>query len=114
MLLFHSWAEGPKLNVLIRDKISFVGVAHLGVAHLTRGGRSCSMALYHSTLQSVAVCCSGLLSHKKEGGIRNSFQINTYMNLLQCVVALLVCYFVPQSVAERKRWWTQVKVFFLC
>jgi len=28
-------------NVLIRDKISFVGVAHL-----TRGGRSCSWALY--------------------------------------------------------------------
>ena len=33
--------KGPKLNVLIRDKISFVGVTHL-----TRGGRSCSWALY--------------------------------------------------------------------
>jgi len=30
----------PELNVPIRDKISFVGVAHL-----TRGGRSCSWAL---------------------------------------------------------------------
>ena len=35
-------SKGPKLNVLIRDKISFVGVAHL-----THGGRSCSWALYH-------------------------------------------------------------------
>jgi len=34
-------SKGPKLNVVIRDKISFVGVAHL-----TRGGRSCSWALY--------------------------------------------------------------------
>jgi len=33
--------KGPELNVLIGDKISFVGVAHL-----TRGGRSCSWALY--------------------------------------------------------------------
>ena len=33
--------KGPKLNVLIRDKISFVGVAHL-----TRSGGSCSWALY--------------------------------------------------------------------
>ena len=33
--------KGPKLNVLIRDKISFVGGAHL-----TRGGRSCLWALY--------------------------------------------------------------------
>jgi len=31
------------IDVLIRDKISFVGVAHL-----TRGGRSCSWALYRS------------------------------------------------------------------
>jgi len=35
--------KGAKLNVLICDKISFVGVAHL-----TRGGRSCSWALYRS------------------------------------------------------------------
>jgi len=33
-----------KLNVLIRDKISFVGVVHL-----TRGGRSCLWALYRCT-----------------------------------------------------------------
>ena len=33
--------KGPKLNVLICDKIVFVGVAHL-----TRGGRSCSWAPY--------------------------------------------------------------------
>jgi len=33
--------NGPKINVLVRDKISFVGVAYL-----TRGGRSCSWALY--------------------------------------------------------------------
>jgi len=32
--------KGPKLNVLICDKILFVGVAHL-----THGGRSCSWAL---------------------------------------------------------------------
>jgi len=32
---------GEKLDVLIRDKISFVGVAHL----TARGGRSCSWAL---------------------------------------------------------------------
>ena len=36
--------KGPKRNVLIRDKISFVGVAHL-----TRGGRSCLWALYRFT-----------------------------------------------------------------
>ena len=35
--------KGPKLNVLIRDKILFVGVALL-----TCGGRSCSWALYRS------------------------------------------------------------------
>ena len=35
--------KGPKLNVLIRDKILFVGIAHL-----TRASRSCSWALYHS------------------------------------------------------------------
>ena len=35
--------EGPELNVLIRDKISFVGVAHLMC-----GGRSCSWVLYRS------------------------------------------------------------------
>ena len=33
--------KGPKLNVLIRDKISFVSIAHL-----TSGGRSCWWALY--------------------------------------------------------------------
>ena len=33
--------KGSELNVLIRQKISFVGVAHL-----TRGDRSCSWALY--------------------------------------------------------------------
>ena len=33
--------NGSKLNVLMRDKISFVGVAHL-----THGGRSCSWAFY--------------------------------------------------------------------
>jgi len=64
-------------------------------------------------LQRVAVCCSGSRSHKKEGEIRNSFQINTYMNLLQCVVALSVCCFVSQSVAKRKRWWTQVMFCFV-
>jgi len=37
--------QGPKLNVLIRDKIYFVGIAQL-----TRGGRSCSWALYHFPL----------------------------------------------------------------
>ena len=35
--------KGPKLNVLIGDKISFVGAAHL-----TRGSRSCSWAFYRS------------------------------------------------------------------
>jgi len=35
--------KGPKQNILIRDKISFVGVSHL-----TRGDRSCSWALYRS------------------------------------------------------------------
>jgi len=37
--------KGPTSNVLIRDKISFVGVAHL-----TRGGGSCSWALYRLTI----------------------------------------------------------------
>jgi len=32
--------KGPKVNVLIRDNILFKGVARL-----TRGGRSCSLAL---------------------------------------------------------------------
>jgi len=35
--------KGPKLNVLIRDKISFDSVAHL-----MRGDRSCLCALYRS------------------------------------------------------------------
>jgi hypothetical protein len=41
--------KGPKLNVQIRDKILL-----MGVAHLTRGGRSCLWALYRSTPCTVA------------------------------------------------------------
>ena len=36
----HVWAVRPKLNVLIRDKISFVCINHL-----TSAGKSCSWAL---------------------------------------------------------------------
>jgi len=42
--------KGTKLNVLIRDKISFVGVAHL-----TSGGRSCSWALYHFPMPNCGI-----------------------------------------------------------
>jgi len=49
-------AKGPKLNVLIHDKISFVGVAHL-----TRGGRSCSWALYR--FSPVSTCSYTCLLH---------------------------------------------------
>jgi len=37
--------KGPKLNILIRDKISF-----MGVAHLTRGGKILLVGLYRSPL----------------------------------------------------------------
>jgi len=44
--------KGTKLNDLIRDKISFVGVAHL-----TRGGRSCWCALYRFIPHHTASHC---------------------------------------------------------
>ena len=47
--------KGTNLNVLMRDQMSFVGVTHL-----TRGGRSCSCALYrcHQSREEASEQCN--------------------------------------------------------
>jgi len=98
--------KGPKLNVFIRGKILFVGVAHL-----THSGRSCLWVLYYSLPSAVggitfvhSQSCATLGHRNGKYQILYIQHVCVCMCVRTCCVCTLVCVFLSLSLSTIYLW----------